>query len=492
MRMHGPVAPVAFAFMLVAAACGSDEIASDGAPAIDAAEAPDADTRPAAGWNLVAIDTPDRTYLDYVLVPAARTWTPEADGWPTLAAWEGVTTYSALRFQPFTPGEPLAPERITALLPALAVAARTIDITAAPYGAEPEPADATDAIQRALDDAGAMASRGEPVDVLVPAGTYRYADVLDIPADVRLRRFPADTGGELVATDPANQAIHLAGDRSAALFLVVSSPSSTVRLTTPQASGIWVGPATASGTPVYDAVVVGNEVISPAAAHVVGLAAHRGLWAFNDVRDGFADSYHHTGRSSYAQVVGNRTRTSQTRGDDFYAFVGYAGDGDPVHHCAVIANHGREGHARGLAAVGAGFIAFEHNDVGRTQWAGVYLAQEDSYSTFGTFDITVVGNNVVEANQGGSHDGLLAYASSPADTDPSITFGDIVHRVSRISIRDNTIASTAPGIGNGFGVELRASVDGGDVTGNTLTANRDPQLVIDGTNITESGNTITP
>jgi hypothetical protein len=90
--------------------------------------------------------------------------------------------------------------------------------------------------------------------------------------------------------------------------------------------------------------------------------------------------------------VGKRTQTSATHGDDLYAFVGYAADGDPVHHCSCIANWGRDGAARGLSAVGAGFIAFQRNDIARTQWAGVYLAQEDSYVTFGAFDLWVQNN----------------------------------------------------------------------------------------------------
>jgi hypothetical protein len=42
-------------------------------------------------------------------------------------------------------------------------------------------------------------------------------------------------------------------------------------------------------------------------------------------------------------VVGNRAsnRPAPTRGDDLFAFVGYAGDGDPVHHCTAIGNWGR-------------------------------------------------------------------------------------------------------------------------------------------------------
>ena len=170
-----------------------------------------------------------------------------------------------------------------------------------------------------------------------------------------------------------------------------------------QACGIWVGPpSTRSGQRVHDTLVIGNEVIGSAAAHVFAMSEHGGIWAFNFAHDGFADTFHHTGLSRYCQVslgptcpltrchthclrndhlslslflsvsvsvfvcvclqvVGNRASNTPdgpsgtpTRGDDFFAFVGYAADGDPVHHCTAIGNWGRHGHARGLSAVVSG------------------------------------------------------------------------------------------------------------------------------------------
>jgi hypothetical protein len=241
---------------------------------------------------------------------------------------------------------------------------------------------------------------------------------------------------------------------------------------------------------VHNTLVIGNEVALPASAHVAGSGEDGGLWAFNYAHDGYADSFHHTGSSRYAQVVGNRSQTRSDRGDDHYAFVGYQSNGDPVHHSACIANWGRDGHARGLSAVGAGFIAFQHNDIDRTQWAGVYLAQESSYNTYGTFDILVQGNTIAHSNLGGSHDGLLAYTAQPSDTHASTTFGNVPNLVQRLTIEDNAFLSTAPGVGNGHGIELRSSTSTGTVTGNTLTGNVAPQLVVNGSGFVTSSNTI--
>ena len=54
-------------------------------------------------WQVIAMDTPQRTYLDLVPVLDGRAWAPEQDGWPTLAQWENVTQHTAIRTLPFSP-----------------------------------------------------------------------------------------------------------------------------------------------------------------------------------------------------------------------------------------------------------------------------------------------------------------------------------------------------------------------------------------------------
>ena len=65
-----------------------------------------ADTQP---LQLLAIDTPQRTYLDVRPVPELGPgWQPQ-DGWPTLAQWEGAQDATAVRWiAPFTPGDVLS------------------------------------------------------------------------------------------------------------------------------------------------------------------------------------------------------------------------------------------------------------------------------------------------------------------------------------------------------------------------------------------------
>jgi hypothetical protein len=87
------------------------------------------------------------------------------------------------------------------------------------------------------------------------------------------------------------------------LFLTLTSPNAVARLSTPQACGIWVGAASSrTKQRTLDTLVIGNEVIGSAAAHVFAMGEHGGTWAFNFAHDGFADTFHHTGLSSYCQV----------------------------------------------------------------------------------------------------------------------------------------------------------------------------------------------
>ncbi len=402
-----------------------------------------------------------------------------------LARWEHASQTSALRFQSFSPGQTLTREEIVTLLPITAAASTTLDITVPPYSAPVSPADATSAIQSALDAARSLAHPGAPVDVVIPSGTYDHSRVLEVGPDVRLR----GAGGWLNATDPAAAAVHLAGDRSAALFLSLRAQA-TRRLTTSESCGIWVGPRSSAGSPVHDTLVIGNEVVGPAGAHILAIAEEGGLWAFNYAHDGFADTFHHTGGSSDCQVVGNRASGPGDRGDDLYAFVGYRHDGDPVHHCSCIANWGRDGNARGLSAVGAGFIAFERNDISRTRWAGIYVAREHAFDTYGSFSILVSGNDISFSNLGGSHGGLLAYADSPSEENPSRTFGSIPNAVRDLTVKDNVFSNIAAGHGGGLGIAVRSSCAGGEVTGNTVRGATSPGVRVAGTGFVVSTNTV--
>jgi hypothetical protein len=61
----------------------------------------------------------------------------------------------------------------------------------------------------------------------------------------------------------------------------------------------------------------------------------------------------------------------------------------------------------------------------------------------------------------------------------------------RNAVGDGDAGGPVPGIGQGYGAEIRASVDTRDVSSNTLTHDRAPQLVV-GANFGLSGSTLVP
>ena len=169
--------------------------------------------------------------------------------------------------------------------------------------------------------------------------------------------------------------------------------------------------------------------------------------------------------------------------------MSYQADGDVVHDCACIANWGRDGPARGLWVVGGGFILLNHNDIDRTQWAGVYLAQENSYMTYGVFDVTVRSNTNHPREPGGQPRRTPRLRGRPRREPHDGVARQRVDQIRRITVTDNAFGDTSAGVGNGFGIEIRSSVDTGAVTDNVLTSDQ-AQLVVKGTNSPMSGNQI--
>jgi parallel beta-helix repeat protein len=59
-------------------------------------------------------------------------------------------------------------------------------------------------------------------------------------------------------------------------------------------------------------------------------------------------------------------------------------------------------------------------------------------------------------------------------------------------VNGNAFTDTSAGVGNGFGIEVRSSVDTGQVIDNTVTHAKAPGIVVAGTGFTVSSNTFTP
>jgi parallel beta-helix repeat protein len=142
---------------------------------------------------------------------------------------------------------------------------------------------------------------------------------------------------------------------------------------------------------------------------------YRGTITGNTVIDTLADGIHCTLRCSDIDVIGNRLFNV---GDDGIAFVAYQKDGSAVTRCTATGNTIFNGKARGIAVIGASIISIACNSINSTNGAGVIVAQENSFSTFGPTQVTVVGNTIKAANTFNSptndHAGILIVGDSTA------------------------------------------------------------------------------
>jgi hypothetical protein len=442
----------------------------------------------APGNYAVAIDTPVRTYLHYFTLSEWGPWNPYDNGMPQLAQWEQALTYSDLRVQPFTPGHVLTQAQINYLLPATAPAATRISITDSPYNAQPAPADATTAIQAAITAAGAIANSSNPVDVVIPPGTYNYSASLLGSAWVRVY----GAGGILNATTPGASTINMIGDGSSCLF-VTSIGSATARSGAFHATILWIGNG---ASPISTGnMIVGCEAAVSAGAHVLITNVSGGIVAFNYAHDGYSDAFHFQTRCTYCQLFGNRTSMSSTVGDDMFAFVSPTSDGDPNHHCSCIANYGRTGPAHQITTSGGWYLDVEYNDTAFSNAAGVYNWQDGAFGTYGCAHNIFRYNKIDHANIASSHAGILCGSSnalSPSNpTNPSTTFGAIPDACLDTTIVSNTINNTQLGITHGQAIDIRSSSFRGTVALNSGSGNQSGVSIGAGTNMIVAANTFT-
>lgn len=138
--------------------------------------------------------------------------------------------------------------------------------------------------------------------------------------------------------------------------------------------------------------------------------AHHGIIANNDIRNTLADSIHMTDGSSDIIVHDNTTHYS---GDDGVAVVSYERDGKKVHdieafHNTIIDNKV----ARGMSVVGGDNVYYHDNFIKCSgPWAGIYIASESSFKTFGASNIRIINNIVKDCGQRGSgYDAISTYS----------------------------------------------------------------------------------
>ncbi|WP_338638395.1 right-handed parallel beta-helix repeat-containing protein [Burkholderia pyrrocinia] len=256
-------------------------------------------------------------------------------------------------------------------------------------------------------------------------------------------------GATLAATNPADQTIVMSGAGST-LVGVTLAGTGTTRLTTPASTKVEV---TGAGVQVLRVTIDGGAsggifVFGGSGVAIVG----------NTVRATLADGIHTTYGSTNVLVQNN---TVTGAGDDLIAVVSYVSDGR-VNSNVLIDHNAVSGNAwgRGISVVGGQAVTISNNTVdGVQKAAGILVAQEDSWKTYGVSNVVITGNVVTNIQNSNVNNGLQPTQQAAIELDTwTGTVTDVAVTGNRVS-------------GSGYaGFRAYGNVCSFSVTGNTFSS----------------------
>ncbi|QVN21997.1 right-handed parallel beta-helix repeat-containing protein [Burkholderia pyrrocinia] len=191
-------------------------------------------------------------------------------------------------------------------------------------------------------------------------------------------------GATLIATVPDDQTIEMRGDGTMLVGFQITGTGAT-RLATRESTKVEV-----TG---HDVQVLDNVIDGGASAGIFVFGGVDVAIVGNKVLSTLADGIHMTHGARNVLVQGNVVRGT---GDDMIAVVSYRGDG-VLSRNVLITGNSLEGNTwgRGITVVGGADVTISNNIVRNVQVsAGILVAQEDSYRTYGASNVRVE-NNVI-------------------------------------------------------------------------------------------------
>lgn len=285
----------------------------------------------------------------------------------------------------------------------------------------------------------AIASLSDGGTVELGPGTYRHNGLLMVDRqDVVL----AGRGAQLLAGNPSQGAVILAGDGSSVRDLEVTTINPGSRGNRDEESGILVTGRRNT--------IRGVKVSKSKSAGILILGAQDFLVACSDVSDTKADGIHASRGASNGLVTFNRVRNSE---DDGIAVVSYRKDrqatGIVIEHNSVeLVRWGR-----GIAVVGAADIVIRDNTVRSIAMAaGIIVAREAFWDTQGARNVIIDRNRIYDIQQslaaldGRERTGQAAIDLNSDDDDPSLAVTDV-------TVTSNAISGSAYG-----GIRLNGNV----------------------------------
>jgi hypothetical protein len=289
------------------------------------------------------------------------------------------------------------------------------------FGAKPDDnIDDSDEIQKALDSM-------KPGETLwFPPGRY----LTNRSIYVRRPGIHISGDGVLHATNPDDLALIIQADDTTVSSLTFTAVTNVRRNATRHARIAVSGDLPGGLRRIRNTVIRDNRIVnadgpgtpganSASTAGILILHAERFLVAGNTVARSLADGIHITGGSRNGRVLNNVVRET---GDDMIAVVSYTDSGPPARNTAaelsrvwsasiedrlarniVISGNRVSGpySGRGISVVGGQSIAIVRNTIENIPVAaGILLAREASYQTFGVDNVVVEGNILRDVQTG--------------------------------------------------------------------------------------------
>lgn len=231
-------------------------------------------------------------------------------------------------------------------------------------------------------------------------------------------------GATLAATNSADQTIVMSGAGST-LVGVTLAGTGTTRLTTPGSTKVEV-----TGT---DVQVLGVTIQGGAGAGIFVFGGSGIAIVGNTVRATLADGIHTTYGANDVLVQNN---TVTGTGDDLIAVVSYLGDGR-LSSNVLIDRNAVSGNpwGRGIAVVGGQRVTISNNTIdGVEKAAGILVAQEDSWKTYGASNVVIAGNTVTNIQNSNVNNGLQPTQQGAIELDTwTGTVSDVAVSSNRVS-----------------------------------------------------------
>jgi hypothetical protein len=283
-------------------------------------------------------------------------------------------------------------------------------LTAAP----PAPTNRVDLTARFGSDLAAALAwlTANPQPAIVTAGVYTTTDVLDVPAGADL----VFQDATIIPTDPAASSIRLRGAGTRLTFAGIcrigAVGATNSRLGNAEAAGIELEGA-------YGFTITADDLTIEGVAQV-GVFSYRGshdgvIAGRITVLNPGADSFHVTDGSYNLDF--RATLVSVGSGDDGFAVVSYRSNlvrVRNIHWHDVTVRNQRWG--RGVSVVGGQKITVDHFDVDRSAGAGVYVAAEPQYDTFGVDGVRMSGKIRNPDTQHIHNANVAIYSAQPGQT----------------------------------------------------------------------------